>query len=121
MKKMIAVFIMVLVASALFASPIQLGTFPIGQWLDHNYDAVWDFSSSNIRILSTDGRVLYDFSSRTIENFRIFLEGIQPGIGFSCPEAGRTYSFVTTPPSSNVRMEIERPGLPKYVVDMRRQ
>jgi len=121
MKKVISVFVMVLVASALFASPIQLGSFPIGQWLDHNYDAVWDFASNNIRILSPDGRVLYDFSTRTVQDFHVVLDGLRPGISFACPEAGRSYRFVTTIPDSDLVLEIERSGLPKYTVTMKKQ
>ena len=121
MKKLTAVFVMVFAVSALYANPIQLGSFPIGKWLDHNYNAVWDFSSNNIRILSPDGRVLYDFSSRTIEDFRVFLDGLHPGISFSCPEAGRAYRFVTTIPNSDLTMEIERSNSPKYTVTMRKQ
>ncbi|MCL2804755.1 MAG: hypothetical protein FWD26_02335 [Treponema sp.] len=121
MKKFIVVLVLMFAATALFASPIQLGSFPVGQWLDPNYSAIWDFSSNNIRILSTDGRVLYDFSTKTIQNFRVFVEGVQPGITFSCPEAGRTYRFIASLPNTNVVLEIERSGQPKYSVTMRKQ
>ena len=121
MKKFVVVLVMLFAACALFANPIQLGSFPIGRWLDHNYDAVWDFSSNNIRILGTDGRVIYDFSTRTVENFRFFMEGIHPGITFSCPEAGRTYRFMSTVQDTNIVLEIERPDMPKYSVNMRKQ
>ena len=121
MKKIIAVLVILLAASAVFADPIQLGTFPVGRWLDTNYDAVWDFSSSNIRILDANGTVLYDFSTKTVQNFRVFMEGLQPGISFSCPEAERSYRFIATLPSTNVVLEIERQDQPKYSVTMRRQ
>ena len=121
MKKVISVFVMALVACTLFASPIQLGSFPIGQWLDHNYDAVWDFASNNIRILSPDGKVIYDFSARTVQDFNVLLEGLRPGISFSCPEAERSYRFITTIPSSDLVLEIERKDLPKYSVTMKKQ
>ena len=67
MKKLIVVLVILLAASALYADPIQLGNFPVGQWLDPNYNAVWDFSSGNIRILSPSGRVLYDFSPKQLK------------------------------------------------------
>lgn len=121
MKKMIAVLVMVFAVSSLFANPIQLGNFPIGQWLDPNYNAVWDFTAGNIRILSPAGKVLYDFSSKTIDDFKIFLDGIHPGISFSCPEAGRSYRFTTTIPNSKVVLEIERKVHPKYSVTMEKQ
>jgi len=122
MKKIAMVLVLLLVTSTVFANPIQLGTFPIGRWLDPNWNAIWEFTSNNIRILSsTDGTVLYDFSSKTIRGFRVFLDGTQPGITFTCPEAGRTYRFIARLPSTNVVMEITREGLPNYSVTMQRQ
>ena len=121
MKKYVLVLVLLFAAAALFGQSINLGTFPVGRWLDHNYDAVWDFSSTNIRILSTSGAVLYDFAGRTIQNFRVTMDGIQPVISFSCPDAGRTYRFKANLPSTDVTMEIDRAGLPTYSVTMRRQ
>ena len=121
MKKLIVVLVVFFVAVSLSADPIQLGSFPIGQWLDANYDAVWDFSSNNIRILSTSGAVLYDFSSKTIQNFSVFMDGAQPGISFTCPEAGRSYRFLKPLTNTDVVMEIERSGQPKYTVTMKKQ
>jgi hypothetical protein len=121
MKKLIAFFIVLLAAASLFAGPIQLGTFPVGKWLDPNYDAVWDFASDNIRILSPSGKVLYDFSDKTIQDFKVFLEGTQPGISFTCPEAGRSYRFLKPLTNTDVVMEIQRNNLAKYSVTMKKQ
>jgi len=121
MKKLFVVLIVLLAAVSLSADPIQLGNFPVGQWLDANYNAVWDFSSNNIRILSTDGRVLYDFSSKTIQDFKVIMEGAQPGITFTCPEAGRSYKFLKPLTNTDVIMEIERTIYPKYTVNMKKQ
>jgi hypothetical protein len=121
MKKIFAVLIILLTAVSLSADPIQLGNFPLGQWLDANYDAVWDFSSDNIRILSTDGRVLYDFSTKTIQDFKVIMEGSQPGISFTCPESGRSYKFLKPLLSSDVTMQIRRYGRPDYSVIMQKQ
>ena len=121
MKKLIAVLFILFAASMLFADPIELGNFPVGQWLDPNYDAVWDFSTNNIRILGTDGKVIYDFSTKTIQDFKVFVDGTQPGISFTCPEAGRSYRFLKPLTNSNVVMEIERNAKPKYTVNMNKQ
>jgi hypothetical protein len=121
MKKLIAVFIILMAAVSLSADPIHLGTFPIGQWLDPNYDAIWEFSSDNIRILGTDGRVIYDFSAKTIQDFKVFMDGTQPGISFTCPEAERSYRFVKPLTSSDLVMQIVRSGLPNYSVTMKKQ
>ena len=121
MKKLVVILVVFFVAMAVSADPIQLGSFPVGQWLDANYDAVWDFSSNNIRILSTNGIVLYDFSTKTVENLRVFMDGTQPGISFTCPEAGRSYRFVKPLTNTDVIMEITRSALPVYTVTMRRR
>jgi hypothetical protein len=121
MKKFLVVLVVLSVAASLSADPIQLGNFPVGQWLDANYNAVWDFSSNNIRILSNTGRVLYDFSNKTIQDFRVIMEGAQPGISFSCPEAGRSYKFLKPLTNSDVTMLIERKNLPQYSVTMKKQ
>jgi hypothetical protein len=121
MKKLIVVLAVFFAAVSLSADPIELGSFPMGQWLDANYDAVWEFSSNNIRILTPGGTVLYDFSTKTIQNFRVFVDGTQPGISFTCPEAGRSYRFVKPLTNTDVVMEIERSDEPAYTVTMRRQ
>ena len=121
MKKLIVIFVIMFAAVSLSADTIQLGKFPVGQWLDANYNAVWDFASNNIRILSTDGKVLYDFSSKTIQDFKVFMDGTQPGISFTCPEAGRSYRFLKPLTNSNIVMEIERRGKPIYSVTMKKQ
>jgi len=121
MKKLIVVLAVFFAAVSVSADPIDLGSFPVGQWLDANYDAVWDFSSNNIRILNTAGAVLYDFSTKTIQNFRVFLDGTQPGISFACPEAERSYRFIKPLTNTDVIMEIERSDEPAYTVTMKRQ
>jgi len=122
MKKLIIVLVLMLAATALFGQSIKLGTFPVGKWLDPNFDTVWEFTSSNIRILSsTDGSVLYDFSGKTIQNFKVFVDGTQPGISFTCPESGRSYSFKASLPKTDVVMEIERSDQPKYSLTMKKQ
>ncbi len=121
MKKIFAVLIILLTAVSLSADPIQLGNFPLGQWLDANYNAVWDFTSNNIRILSTDGRVLYDFSTKTIQDFKVIMEGGQPGISFTCPESGRSYKFLKPLLSSDVTMQIRRYGRPDYSITMQKK
>ncbi|MCL2759928.1 MAG: hypothetical protein FWD22_06910 [Treponema sp.] len=122
MKKLVVVLVLFFSATVIFANPIELGSFPIGRWLDPNYDAIWDFSTNNIRILcSKTGIVHYDFSTKTIEGFRAIMSGMQPGITYSCPEAGRSYRFIATLPNTNVTLQIDRPGQPQYSVTMQRQ
>jgi hypothetical protein len=121
MKKLFIGLVLLLAAGSMFANPIQLGNFPVGQWLDANYDAVWDFSTNNIRILNITGKVLYDFSDKTIEKFSVFMEGIQPGISFTCPEAKRSYRFIKPLANSDLIMEIARSEYSNYTITMKKQ
>jgi hypothetical protein len=121
MKKLIGVIALCLIVSPLFAADIDLGQFPVGKWLDHNYDAVWEFTAGSIKITDPAGAVLYDFSDKTLNDFKVVLDGGQPGITFSCTEAGRSYRFLKPLTNSDVIMEIERPDQPKYSVTMKKQ
>jgi len=122
MKKLIIVLVLLFAAAALFGQAIKIGTFPSGKWLDSNYDAIWEFSNDNgIRILdSKTGDIAWDFAGKTINDFKITMDGSQPVITFSCTEADRSYYFKPAL-SGNVTMEIERPNLPKYSVSMKKQ
>jgi hypothetical protein len=121
MKKLILVLVVLFAAVSLYADPIQLGSFPVGQWVDSNYDAVWDFASDNIRILSTSGAVLYNFSGKTINDFRVFMDGTSPGISFTCPESGRTYRFTKPLTNTDVVLQIDRTNMPNYSVTMKKK
>ena len=113
---LVLVLFVALVAMSVSAQSIQLGNFPVGQWLDQNYNAIWEFSPNNIRILYPNGVVAHDFSNYTIQNFRVFMEGTAPGISFTCPDTGRSYRFIKPLTSGDLVMEIEREGLPSYSV-----
>jgi len=119
MKKFIVVLVLLLAATAVYAQQINLGDFPVGKWLDHNYDAIWEFSSNNIKLHGTDGRLVYDFSGM-VQDFRVFLDGLNPGISFACADTERSYRFVIQL-NTNLKMEIERQNEPLYTVDMRKQ
>jgi hypothetical protein len=121
MKKLLVLLAVLVCSSALFAADIDLGDFPLGQWKDANYDAIWDFASDNIRILGTDGAVLYDFADKTINDFKFFLDGTSPGISFTCPESGRAYRFLKPLTNTSMVMEITRTDYPLYSVTMARQ
>ncbi|WP_461255963.1 hypothetical protein [Treponema sp. R80B11-R83G3] len=122
MKKLIIVLVLLFAAAALFGQAVQIGSFPPGKWLDSNYDAIWEFSATNIRILdSKTGDELYSFSNKTIQNFQVTPDGRQTGMTFACPDAGRTYSFKAAGTNGDVVMEIDRDGKPKYTVTMKKQ
>ncbi|MDR1894535.1 MAG: hypothetical protein LBQ61_07620 [Spirochaetales bacterium] len=121
MKKVLILLVMILAVSSVFGADIQLGQFPLGSWLDSNYNAVWEFTTNNIRILAPGGAVLYDFSTKTLENFRVFLDGTQPGISFSCVESGRSYRFLKPLTNTDVTLQIDRTARDRYTVSLKRQ
>lgn len=118
MKKFLLVLVFFGAGMTLFAGDINLGTFPVGSWIDANYDAVWEFSSNNIRILGTDGSVIWDFSEKTINDFKVSVKDGAPAISLTCPEAGRSYTFIKPITKSTLVMEIARTDKDLYSVTM---
>ena len=119
MKKIILLSIVLLFVSfAVFSQAINLGDFPVGKWLDKNYDAIWEFSSDNIRILDAEGGVYYDFSGKTIRNFGIkaSLQGIE--LKFTCVESGRDYKFLKPPTNLDLEMTIDTEWDVQYKTDL---
>ncbi len=119
MKRLaLAALVFLLALAPAVAQGIDLGSFPLGSWLDANYDAVWEFTSGNIRILSPAGDVLFDFGSAGVQDFKVGAGGDGPFITFACEAAGRTYKITKPLTKSSAVLEIERPNLPKYKVEM---
>jgi hypothetical protein len=119
MKKLFVVLALALALSGLaMAEGIDLGSFPLGTWLDANYDAVWEFTSGNIRILSPDGKVYYDFGKATIEGFKVGLDGTSPTLSFACKETGKSYKFTKSLADTSLILEIDPPWKVHYKVTM---
>lgn len=122
MKRVLFALALVLIlAGPLAANDINLGNFPLGSWLDQRYQAVWEFSSGNIRILNTAGELQYDFGAEGIENFRVGAEGSGVFISFASQATGKTYKLIKPLTNTAVILEIERPGHGLYRVEMPRQ
>jgi hypothetical protein len=119
MKKRVLVLILLAAAGLLFAQSIDLGDFPTGKWLDKNYAAIWEFSVDNIRILDPSGRVYYDFSQSTVEDFEVNAGTGGLVLSFFCVETGKSYTF-TKPVSmeSEIVLEIDPPWNEDYKVEM---
>ena len=120
MKKIVLVMLILVVASSFtFAGSFNLGDFPIGKWLDSNWNALWEFSSGNIRIInSTNGDLFYDFDGKTIENFSVkpSLKGIV--LSFYCKETGKKYTFTKPATNLNLNMEINTDSGINYKVEL---
>jgi len=117
------IFTMLLFTLFLFSvsAEVDLGNFPLGKWLDANYDAVWEFTSSNIRISDPSGELVYDFSNATMEDFSVGagMDGIT--LSYYCPETEKTYILTKPVTGSDLTLKIERTGKPAYQVDMTKQ
>jgi len=120
MKKLVLVLVLLLASAALFAQTVDLSALPTGRWLDHNFDAIWEFGASGIKLSTpTDGDI-FTFTTGNIQNLRAVRSGVSAGIGFSCNATGRTYSFIPNLADGSMTMSIERDGLPNYQVVMQR-
>lgn len=122
MKRIIIIMSLLLIAVGFVAAEgINLGSFPLGKWLDPNYDAVWEFTTDNIRILSTDGEVYYDFGEKTVRDFKVAVEAGKPVMSFSCDESRRSYKFTKPISNMNIILEIDAPWQSDYRVEMKKQ
>ena len=121
MKKLIVILVLLFAVSTVtvFAQSISIPAANVGKWLDPNWDAIWDLSTNNIRILDLDGSVIYNFSGM-IQNWGVSMDGINPVVSFACQDVGKSYRF-TFLLNGNWRMEITRPNEPLYTVELLKQ
>ncbi len=120
MKKLILTLtILFLAAGFITAETFDLGKFPNGTWIDNNFDAVWELSVDNIRILDTAGGVYYDFSEATVPDFDVSADLKGVTITFSCDETGKAYKlYKPTSTGTSITLEIDPPSGVHYKVEM---
>ena len=120
MKKIILILsLFMFIAGFAAADGFDLGKFPKGTWIDNNYNALWELSVDNIRILAPSGSVYYDFGTATVNDFKVSgdLKGVT--ITFSCAETGKKYMlFKPTSASTSITLEIDPPWNEHYKVEM---
>ncbi len=107
MKKYLLILILFISTSFIYAEGINLGDFPIGKWLDSNWDATWEFETDNIRILDSNGGVFYDFNGKTIKDFKLSPSTRGLKLSFSCEETGKDYEFVKGLTNLDLEMTID--------------
>lgn len=122
MKRILAIFAVLLVTVTLVnAEGINLGNFPKGKWLDANWNAVWEFGTDSIRLLDTNGAVIFDFADKTTD-FNVDVSLTQAKISFTCAEAERKYVFSKGIKDLDLVMEIDPDWTDQnYTVTMKMQ
>jgi hypothetical protein len=122
MKKALVVLVLALaMAGVAAAQDFDIGSFPIGSWLDKNYDAVWDFSSFNITILDKNGYLVWDFGEKGIMNLGVSADETGVTLSFFCPDAGdsgKTYTITKGILGDNLTLRIERAEYGPYEVEL---
>ncbi len=119
MKKFLVVLLFLSAGSSLIWSEgFNLGKFPLGKWLDARWNAVWEFSTGDIRILTPTGKAYYDFKGKTIENFSVkpSMKGVV--LSFYCKETGKKYKFTKSVANLNLIMTIKTDTGNNYTVEM---
>ena len=119
MKKILMFALILMAATVMVHSEgIELGDFPLGKWLDANWDAVWEFNSNNIRILDTDGAVYCDFDEKTIKDWSVKPSTKGLVLSFYCPETGKKYKFTKPLTNLNLLMVIDTDTGNHYEVEL---
>lgn len=121
MKKMILILLLAMMAvSFVSADEINLGKFPLGEWLDTNYDATWVFDSDNIMI-KQDGAVVFDFMDKITDfDMKATMAG-EVEMKFRCDDAGRDYTLSNKLGSTDITLMFKRDDGEDYSVMMKRQ
>lgn len=107
-------------SAGLSAQSIDLGDFPIGEWLDENYEAVWEFRSDNIRILDKEGGVYYDFRGKT-QDFKVSPSTSGLKLSFRCEDTGKNYEFIKGLTNLDLKLVIDKDNGVHYETDMPKQ
>ncbi len=125
MKK--ALIVLVLLAAVFgfaAAQAIDLGTIPVGQWLDENYNALWELTSGNILIKDNADTPLWSFAEKGFEDNSLKPSTTGVTLTWSCAAAGdsgKTYILKYTIGKSDLELTIKRAEYPDYTVILKKQ
>ncbi|MDR1787103.1 MAG: hypothetical protein LBR16_01415 [Treponema sp.] len=92
-KRALAVIAALFVANIVCAADLDLSKFPVsGKWSDPQWGALWELSSTGIRLLDAKTeKVIADFSKLTISNFKVDVGLSGASISWSCKSTLRDY------------------------------
>ncbi len=91
------------------APKAALAEFPVGKWLDANWDALWVLNADgSIKLYdSRNGDLIYDFNGKT-KNFKFEPAGNGLKISFRCDETQRFYIFEKALEGTDMELDIDR-------------
>ncbi len=95
------------------------GNFPVGKWLDANYDAIWSFSSGNIQLFK-EGELIFDFKDK-MEGFDIAGSANGVTLKFRTAETARSYEFVKGVTNRDMTLIIDKDNGVHYETLMKMQ
>lgn len=107
-KRVFLALTLILAATAVYSVDLNIGRFSRGQWLDANFDAVWDFSSEGVKILKLDGSLYYDFNGKSINEFSVMPEDNGLAMTFRCLDTGKTYKFIKPINEPEIKLIIDK-------------
>ena len=90
-------------------TPKTLAEFPVGKWLDANWDGLWVLNADgSIRLYdSRNGNLIYDFNGKT-KNFKFEPAGKSIKISFRCDDTQRFYIFEKAFEGTDMELDIDR-------------
>ena len=90
-------------------TPKTLSEFPVGKWLDANWDGLWVLNADrSIKLYdSRNGDLIYDFEGKT-KNFKFEPAGKGIKISFRCDETQRFYIFEKALEGTDMELDIDR-------------
>lgn len=90
-------------------APKTLAEFPVGKWLDANWDGLWVLNADgSIKLYdSRNGDLIYDFEGKT-KDFKFEPAGKGIKISFRCDETQRFYIFEKALEGTDMELDIDR-------------
>ena len=90
-------------------TPVALEVFPVGKWLDANWDALWViYEDQSVKLFdSKSGDLIYDFKDGA-KDIKLEKEGLGLKLSFRCDDTQRFYAFTKELEGTDLKLDIDR-------------
>lgn len=90
-------------------TPAALEVFPVGKWLDANWDALWViYEDQSVKLFdSKSGDLIYDFKDGA-KDIKLEKEGLGLKLSFRCDDTQRFYAFTKELEGTDLKLDIDR-------------